>query len=238
MYTALAEVYDLFYEDDAEARAAYYLRELPTGEGVDIGCGTGALTRALYRSGRKVYGVDASEAMLRRAAQAALREGLDIRFVRGDIRTLAVLHPLRFAVAALDVVNYIADPRLAFARVASALERGGMFAFDVSSEYKIRRILAGNTFSQTKNDVTYLWQNSMRGKRLTIDFTVFSPAGEAYIKTCETQTQYAHTEEELRVALAAAGFGDIRAYAFGTRRAPREKTERIAFFAVKQASSK
>ena len=178
MYTALAEVYDLFAESDAQKRGEYYARFLPAGgEGVDIGCGTGEVTLALYRLGFRVYGVDASAAMLSAASDKALRSGADIRFIAGDAACVPYVHPLDFAVAANDVFNYV--PRLApaFASVYKALRSGGVFAFDMSSAYKLENVLAGNTFSETKNDITYVWKNFRSGNKLNIDFTVFSPRG-------------------------------------------------------------
>lgn len=235
MYTALAEVYDLFAESDAQKRGEYYARFLPAGgEGVDIGCGTGEVTLALYRLGFRVYGVDASAAMLSAASDKALRSGADIRFVAGDATCVPYVHPLDFAVAANDVFNYV--PRLApaFASVYKALRSGGVFAFDMSSAYKLKNVLAGNTFSETKNDITYVWKNFRSGNKLNIDFTVFSPRGQSYIKTSETQTQYIRDTEEVTDALRAAGFTGVRAYAFGKKSKPQPETERIAFVAEKQ----
>lgn len=234
MYTALADVYDLFYEEDTQARTEYYARFLPAnGEGVDIGCGTGALTLALWRRGLRIYGLDKSAAMLSKASDAALRMGANVRFVAGDAGDLRVLHPLDFAVAANDVYNYVPKLRNAFRSVWAALREGGVFAFDVSSAYKLREVLAGNVFSETKNDVTYVWKNFRSGNKLNIDFTVFTPAGASYIKTCETQTQYIRSCEEITAALREAGFRRVRAYAFYSTRKPTPKTERIVFIAEK-----
>lgn len=234
MYTALADVYDLFADDDAAARADYYARFLPDGgEGVDIGCGTGTLTLALYARGFRVYGVDSSPEMLRRAGARALETGADLRFMQGDAACVPYAHPLDFAVAANDVFNYVKPCLPAFRNVCAALKKGGVFAFDISSAYKLEQVLAGNTFSQTKDDVTYVWQNFRSGKKLIIDFTVFSPQGSSYIKTYETQTQYIYTQEEITAALKAAGFTRVRAYAFGKTSKPLQKTERIAFVAIK-----
>ncbi len=233
MYSALAEVYDLFGEDDAEARADYYCNFLPRGEGMDLGCGTGALTLELEKRGYRVYGVDGSAAMLGKAAEKATKAGRDIRFVLGDATDPPALHSLDFVLAANDVFNYVPHPNKAFAKIYRILSSGGVFAFDISSEYKLKNVLAGNTFSETKHDVTYVWRNFMERDRLIIDFTVFSPCGETYIKTCETQTQYVRKTEDVKNALVAAGFKSVKIYAFGKKTKPSEKTERVAFVAKK-----
>lgn len=234
MYTALSQVYDLFGENDEKSRADWYCKFLPHGgDGADLGCGTGTLTLELYRRGYKVYGIDSSAGMLGAAKERAAKAGADIKFVLGDARKMPFAHELDFVIAACDVFNYISKPAAAFAQVHAALKKGGVFAFDISSEYKLKNVLAGNTFSETKDDVTYVWRNFMRGNRLNIDFTVFSPQGASYIKTCETQVQYAHAESEILDLLAAAGFGEIKSYEFGKTCKPKEKTQRIAFAAKK-----
>ena len=231
MYSALAHVYDLFYDDDSAARAEYYRGFIDGGEGVDIGCGTGALTVALMKTGLKIYGVDSSPIMLDSAVKRAQKEGADIKFVLGQATCVPAAHKLDFAIAANDVYNYVQDIASAFASAYKTVKSGGIFAFDISSEYKLKNVLAGNTFSETKNDVTYIWQNFKKGNKLIIDFTVFSPSNQSYIKTCETQVQYIRSAEEIERELKKAGFLQVKQYAFGKKRKPDEKTERILFIA-------
>ena len=230
MYTALGEIYDCFKEDDDADRAAYLEGFLPKGEGVDIGCGTGGLTQALFRRGYAVYGVDASETMLRRAVEKA---GASVRFVLGRAERFPYAHPLDFVLASNDVFNYIERPLTAFKHAYQALKKGGVLVFDVSSAYKLRYVLAGNTFSETKENVTYIWQNFLEGNKLFIDFTVFSPQGETYIKTSETQVQYVRSASYYGSALQKAGFTNIEQYAYYTKDAPTKKTNRILFAAHK-----
>jgi len=70
------------------------LERLPLRAGmdvVDVGCGTGAVTRVLAEivSPGTVLGVDVSDERLRVAEQLARDEGLDnLRFVRGDVSRL------------------------------------------------------------------------------------------------------------------------------------------------------
>src|SRR3954453_13614150 len=91
---------------------------------VDLGCGTGELTRALHErlGAAQTVGVDSSARMLERAPSA---DGL--RFVHGDIHdyepevALAVV----FSNAAL---HWLPDHRALFARVRSWLGPGGQLA--------------------------------------------------------------------------------------------------------------
>lgn len=68
----------------------------PEREVIDVGCGTGALTRILGRkldpeSGGRITGVDSNEKLLESAAQLAREDGLDlgvISFIEGDAKRL------------------------------------------------------------------------------------------------------------------------------------------------------
>lgn len=82
-------------------RVLLELKHLPLRPGtdvLDVGCGTGAVTRILAEivSPGTVLGVDFSEERLRAAEGRAREEGLDnVAFVRGDVRRLD-LGPRRF----------------------------------------------------------------------------------------------------------------------------------------------
>src|ERR1700692_466566 len=62
------------------------LRPNPSGRVVDLGCGTGELTRLLHETtqARETLGLDSSEAMLAQAAPASTGS---LRFRQGDIAT-------------------------------------------------------------------------------------------------------------------------------------------------------
>ncbi|MEU9828606.1 class I SAM-dependent methyltransferase [Micromonospora chersina] len=99
---------------------------------LDIGCGTGQLTRlAARRCGAgTALGVDLSAPMVDRARASAAAEAVgNVDFVRAD----AQVHP--FPPAAFDValsrfgVMFFADPVTAFGNLGRALRPGGRLAF-------------------------------------------------------------------------------------------------------------
>src|SRR5690349_15098037 len=122
---------DTYARFAAERRRPFFdlldmVSPLPGGRAVDLGCGTGELTRELHlRTGAaETVGLDSSEAMLARAAPFA--EG-GLRFERTDIAAFSPREEfdLVFSNAAL---HWVPDhPRL-LARLAAALRPGGQLA--------------------------------------------------------------------------------------------------------------
>ncbi|MFC0509276.1 class I SAM-dependent methyltransferase [Micromonospora costi] len=110
---------------------AVLLRHVRPGDRVlDVGCGTGQLTRLAAGLCREAVGIDLSAPMLERARATAEADGVsNVRFVRGD----AQVHP--FPAATFDValsrfgVMFFADPVAAFTTVGAALRPGGRLAF-------------------------------------------------------------------------------------------------------------
>ena len=93
---------------------------------VDLGCGTGELTRIVHETlgASETLGVDSSETMLAQS-RAHARDGL--RFARADIAELAATpaYDLIFSNAAL---HWLPDHRGLFARLTAALAPGGQLA--------------------------------------------------------------------------------------------------------------
>jgi trans-aconitate 2-methyltransferase len=105
----------------------------PGGRVVDLGCGTGELTRALHeRTGaRGTVGLDSSRAMLERSADHA---GGGVTFELGDIAAWAPAEPVDviFSNAAL---HWIDDHDELFARLTGALSPGGQLAVQVPANH-------------------------------------------------------------------------------------------------------
>lgn len=98
---------------------------VPGGRVVDLGCGTGVLTRVLHEhtGAAETVGVDRSEAML---AQSAQHAGGGVRFEQGDITSFdASGFDVVFSNAALQWVD---GHEALFPRLAGTLGEGGQLA--------------------------------------------------------------------------------------------------------------
>ncbi len=108
------------------------VQPIPGGRAVDLGCGTGELTRQLHGliGAAATIGIDSSAAMLEQAGGDA---GDGVRFEHGDIAS--------WTGAGLDVVfanaslQWVPDHPELFARLAAALRAGGQLAVQVPANY-------------------------------------------------------------------------------------------------------
>lgn len=222
--------YDKWSQSLIETLQAY-----PVRTGLDIGCGGGWFTRAFQRAGYEVTGLDVSAEMLNEAQKAASKEGLRGRYLLGDITRFRSPEKYDFATAINDCVNYIPKERLgkAFACVKSALNKNGIFLFDVSSERKFREKLAGSVSVDDRDDVTYMCFNSVEGDKVSLEVTLFEKRSDgAFDRKDETHIQYIYKVDEIKTALAENGFELLKCEGqYGT---DINAADRICFLAQKR----
>jgi len=89
---------------------------------VDLGCGTGQISRTLAPFVRRVIGVDASEAMLE-AARARVPENVDLR--AGQLEQLPLTDGDADCALLLLVLHYVVDPADVLTEAARVLKPGG-----------------------------------------------------------------------------------------------------------------
>lgn len=204
--------------------------------GVDFACGSGKFTLELIKAGYDVYGVDISSQMLSKAKANALKEGIKAEFLLGDMEKFEFIRPPRFVTAMCDAVNYLKDPARAFANIYAGLGSGGVFVFDISSSYKLTEILGNNTYSDSRGDMTYIWNNFLDIKRRKVDMelTFFENAGNGlYKKSTEEQTQYIHEKDDILQKLLSVGFRSVETDDKTRFCGEKQIGERIHFIAYK-----
>jgi trans-aconitate 2-methyltransferase len=133
---ALADPWDpgLYERFKAEREQPFFdlaalVRPKPGMRVVDLGCGTGELTRRLHDqwAAKETLGLDSSEAMLAKS-QAFVTAGL--RFERDDVRAWSpsALYDVVFSNAAL---HWVGEHRSLFKLLCGALAEGGQLAVHV-----------------------------------------------------------------------------------------------------------
>ena len=235
-YSALGRWFEYLNDDCGyEQWSQYLINKLkPFGagsRGIDIGCGNGYFTRALTKAGYSMLGIDVSPEMLTRAQELSLKEGAKAEFLLGDITKLKVNAKADFAVAVNDCLNYVPAQKLkaAFSHVRTCLKKGGAFIFDISSPHKLRNIIGDNLFAEDRDDVSYIWFNSLSGDSVIMDLTFFEKNFDGkYTRADERHVQYIHEEETIISELNAAGFSVTTEGHLG-----KEKLERINFICTR-----
>lgn len=222
---------------------------------LDLGCGTGKLTRLLAKAGYDMIGVDNSEEMLEIAREAEDTCDADdicdveeeaagndnfednacnrILYLLQDMRSFELYGTVRAVVSICDSMNYILeedDLREVFRLVNNYLDPAGIFIFDLNTLYKYQVLLGETTISENREEGSFIWDNYYDEETgiNEYDLTLFiREDGELYRKYEETHYQRAYELETIKRLLAEAGMEFVAAYDAFTRETVREDSERI-----------
>lgn len=242
MYQEFAEVYDVLTEDvDYDENLKYiekiFERHLAFKPHLlaELACGTGSMTKRFSEKGYDVIGIDMAQDMLNVA-----REKCDgnVLLLNQDMTEFELFGTVDAIVCLLDSVNYVESKEKLlkmFKLVENYLEFGGVFVFDINSAYKLRNILAENTFVRETEHVLSVWENEQDENcvHFYLNFFVENEDG-TYNRFSEEHTEYIREADEIKNLLEQAGLINITCYAENSFTYPDEKTERIFFVANKK----
>ena len=235
-YDDFADFYNELMDCDYDKWSQFLVNHGCRGSGADLACGTGNITFRLAAAGCSVIGVDASPRMLT-VAEGKKKNVSNPLFRCQNMTEFEVTRPLDFVTCVCDGVNYLVSPADAagmFGRVYASLKEGGVFIFDISSEYKLRHVLAGNFFYDDGDDVTYLWTNTLKKGVVIMDLTFFAKKSDgSYRRFDERHEQRVYGEKEIVRMLSEAGFSDIRMFDYYTDKPVSAETQRVVFTARK-----
>ena len=228
MYESFAQVYDTFMDNVPYDEWAGYIIEKLKEDGIedglvlDLGCGTGQMTRRLRDAGYDMIGVDGSVDMLQIAREAEsagrMETGVsDILYLLQDLREFELYGTVRAVISTCDTLNYITqkeDLLQVFRLVNNYLDPGGLFLFDMNTVSHYRELCADNTFAESRDDCSFIWENEydcvsgING----YDLTLFLKREDGlYERFFETHTEKAWEIEEVRQLLEEAGMEYVAA---------------------------
>ena len=197
---------------------------------LDLACGTGNITLPLAQLGYDMIGVDMSADML---AQAQAKAAGQVLFLAQDMRELDLYGTVDAAICACDGLNYILDETelgAVFKRVRMFLNPGGIFIFDMNTEYKFKEVLGGKSFIGAVEGASYEWDNHFDTETGINEYqVVFAGVGEPFV---EVHRQRAYPVDVVCDLLREAGFGAVDVRDGYSDDAPGDESIRVVFVAT------
>ena len=239
-YTSFAQVYDLFMDNVPYEMWGEYLAQLFKEYGIeeglllDLGCGTGKLTRIMAEKGYDMIGVDYSYEMLD-IAKSESEES--ILYLLQDMREFELYGTVRGIYSACDCMNYILEEdelRSVFKLVNNYLDPGGVFVFDVNTPYKYRELLAENTIAENRDEGSFIWENYFdEDEQINeYDLTLYIKEEDGrFIRFEETHFQRCYELSMIRRLLEEAGLEFVAMYDAYTKEPVSEESEKVLFVA-------
>ncbi len=256
-YTGFARAYDLFMDNVPYGEWSRYLlsllKEYGAKDGIvlELGCGTGKMTRLLSRAGYDMIGIDNSEEMLQMAreaeyeakeypaVQAESESREDILYLLQDMREFELYGTVKAVVSICDCVNYILEEEellQVFRLVNNYLDPGGVFIFDLNTLYKYREVLGENVICENREEGSFIWENfyDEKEKLNQYDLTLFLREEESsplYRKYEETHFQRGYELKQVKMLLEQAGMEVLAVYDGYTREPVRDDSQRVTVIA-------
>ncbi len=245
-YDKAAEHYDKFNEKKSQAinRAIEKILKKHNVKSVlDMTCGTGSQVLFLAKRGYEIVGSDINSKMLKIAKTKAQKEKLDIKFLKGDMRTIKV-DTFDAVITIFNAVGHLtkSDFEKAMRNIHRNLKDGGLYVFDINN---LSYLLKGNNIT----NLTIDWQTISGDSTIrdvqysTIDqdgifasyTTHYEQKGTNKPKVSQSaQTLQVYTAKQLREMLHRNGFKVLSQCEIDGSRFNETKTESILTVAKKQ----
>ena len=272
-YTDFATVYDMFmdntpYEEWCERivrlMTEYDEKQVPAGDEalaseagllVDLGCGTGTLTRMLADRGYDCIGIDNSYEMLEIARSKELSTGEDtlskqknIMYLCQDMREFELYSTVGTIISVCDCINYLLEEEdilQTFKLVNNYLYPRGLFIFDFNTVHKYRDVIGDTTIAENREDGSFIWENyydedsQINEYDLTIYRKIINKehdsnsdgCSERYVRSEETHVQRGYEIDTISRLIRQAGMELVCAFDSDTEEDVTEETERVCIVA-------
>lgn len=259
-YTSFAQVYDLFMDNVPYEEWSRYIisllkeERIENGLVLDLGCGTGKMTRLLAAAGYDMIGVDYSEEMLEIAreyqfeqegeAAPAADDMADMQepdkcilYLLQDMREFELYGTVRAVVSICDSMNYVLEEEellQVFKLVNNYLDPKGIFIFDMNTRYKYAELLGETTITENREEGSFIWENYFDEEDdiNQYDLTLFiREDGDLYRKYEETHFQRVYDLDTVKRLLEEAGMEFVAAYDAFTREPVKADSERMYIIA-------
>lgn len=243
MYNEFSEIYDkLVFDIDYKFYSEIIKNELINKNIIpknilEVGIGTGRLTKYLIDYSEKYYGIDISAEMLEKTSRKFSNND-KINLINANIVDFKKENFFDFAFTTLDTVNYILDPKdleKAFRNIYESLKDNSLLIFDINSENKLREVLGNNTYIYEHENIFYSWQNFLDEDEDIVDFVLdfFIEENGLYKRIVEEQSEKIYSLDTIEKMLLKIGFKNIVYKDFDTNNIVEKHSQRILFIAEK-----
>lgn len=248
-YGEFARVYDMFQDNINYEEWAEYLietlRQDDIGEGLilELGCGTGTMTELFAAAGYDMIGIDNSEEMLAEAMEKRVESGHDILYLLQDMQDFELYGTVRAVISVCDSMNYLTeeeDLEYLFALVNNYLDPGGLFIFDMNTEYKYRDVIGDATIAEDREDGSFIWENSYDPETgvNVYELALFLPREDGLYEKCvEEHYQRAYSVDKIRKMIEKSGMELVAVYDAYTKNPPKADSERLTFIVREHGKS-
>lgn len=246
IYEGFAYSYDLFMDNIPYDTWADYLQGLLVDCGViygsvllELGCGTGNMTRRMAKKGYRMIGVDRSMEML---DIAWTKGAADLVLVLQDMREIEMYDNVDAMYCVCDGMNYLLEPqdlRKVLGNATTILEPGGVFIFDLKTPYFYREILGNRTITENREEASMIWENEYHedtaiNEYLLTIYLLEDEQTDLFSRCDEIHYQKAYELQQVKDMIREAGLELVALYDAFTREPPRETSERVYFITRKQ----
>lgn len=244
-FSLIASCYDRFNSAGYEKYLAFFkcvtdkFSDIQVKEVLDLGCGTGELTKLLAEAGYDLAALDGSEEMLAEATEKC--DGLDVMFSCQDMRDFELYGTVQATVCTYDCLNYLLsekDLQSCFELVNNYTEKGGIFVFDVNTPYRYETVFGNNAYVYEADGAMLVWQNFFNPKSGYCDFYLSrftETEGGVYQRGDDVQRQRRYFPKRIKRLLEKCGFEVCAVYGDTDCGEFTDKSEK-AYFVAKSVS--
>jgi len=194
---------------------------------LDAACGTATLVEKLRKTGWDSLGIDLSPAMIRAGRKKDPRLPLAV----ADLRALPFRGTVDLATCLFDSLNFLLDEEAlaeAFRELYGTLGDGGILYVDIITERMVTEHFEGQEWEEVNVGFTSRWASHYDRERSIAASRVRVNTGAASVIY-----ERIFPRERVESLLRDAGFRVLGVFDAETWRAPRKRTTRIDFVAVK-----
>ncbi len=190
-----------------EVEQVLKLADFRGGDILDLACGPGRHAIPLAARGYKVTGVDLTGCFLEKAESAAAKAGVQVEWVREDMRRFVRPDTYSLAICMYNSLGYFDDREDDFvtvARVYESLKRGGAFVLECAGKEPLARMFQSVSAHETPEGIQVLKKRKLLDDWDRLENTLVVVRGDRVQRFRYFLNLY--SARELKELLGRAGF--------------------------------